>query len=466
MQVRIMLQVVGNDGAVGGAEEIAVLTKVTEHAEDLGLSRAESRTLLAAAQQRIVEAQVNGWLENHRHCKVGGRKLRCKGSYPVTFRTLFGDVQLKRPRYYVPKERQTNGPATISPLTQLLSELVAPERLYLETRWASLVPYAAAADLLADVLPVGSGVNATTVRQHVLRAAERMESDLAEQRTSFTEGTDPRDWDDLPIPDGRMVIGLDGGCIRDWRDRKKNFELIVGRSMPEEGNARYIGFVHGYDRMPQRRIIDHLRRQGFQADQDLTFITDGGDEVRALAERISPCSEHVLDWFHITMRITVLRQFAQGLVHHDKDAGIAPLDGLRRIKWFLWHGNTYRARETIDDLLLDLEALDSRYPNLRKFRTAMREFQVYIASNEASLINYGERYRSGERISSAFVEATVNAVISKRFAKKQQMQWSRRGAHLLLQTGTRALDSSLRATFEHWYPGLMNDNNRDQSRAA
>jgi hypothetical protein len=25
------------------------------------------------------------------------------------------------------------------------------------------------------------------------------------------------------------------------------------------------------------------------------------------------------------------------LVHHDKDAGIAALDELRRIKWFLWH---------------------------------------------------------------------------------------------------------------------------------
>jgi hypothetical protein len=466
MQVGVMLQIVGDDGTVGDAEEIASLAKITEQAEDVGLSLAESKTLLAVTQQRIVKAQVDCWLEKHRHCEVSGRKLRCKGSYPAPFRILFGDVRLKSPRFYVPKQRQTSGPATISPLTQLLPDQVAPERLYLETRWASLVAYAAAADLLADVLPVGSGVNATTVRQHVLRAAERIEGDLAEQRASFTKGTDPRDWEDLPIPDGRMVIGLDGDYIRDWSDRKKNFELIVGRSMPEEGEARYIGFVHGYDRKPQRRIIDHLRRQGFQADQDLTFITDGRDEVRALAERISPCSAHVLDWFHITMRITVLRQFAQGLVHHDKEAGIAALDELRRIKWFLWHGNTYRAREAIDDLLLDLEALNSRYPNLRKFRTAMREFQVYITSNESSLVNYGERYRSGERISSAFVEATVNAVISKRFAKKQQMQWSRRGAHLLLQTRTRTLDGSLRAAFEHWYPGMTNDRDRGHKRVA
>jgi len=466
MQVRIMLQIVGDDGTIGTTEEIADLTKVTKGAEDLGLSLAEGKVLLAAAQKRIVEAQVSGWLEKHRYCEVSGRKLRCKGSYPITFRTLFGDVQLKSPRFYVPKERQTNGPAAISPLAQLLPDHVAPERLYLETRWASLLPYAAAAELLADVLPVGSCVNATTVRQHVLRAAERVEGDLAEQRTSLTEGTDPRDWDDLPTPDGCIVIGLDGGYIRDWRDIKWNFELIVGQSMPEGGEARYIGFVHGYDRKPQRRIIDQIRGQGFQANQDLTFITDGGDEVRSLAERINPCSEHVLDWFHVTMRITVLRQFAQGLEHHDKDAGVAALDERRRVKWFLWHGNTYRAQEAIDDLVLDLEARDSRYPNLRKFRTAMREFQVYIASNESSLINYGERYRSSERISSASIEVTVNAVVSKRFAKKQQMQWSRRRVHLLLQTRTRALDGTLRAAFEHWYPGMTHDNDGSDRQAA
>ncbi len=45
-------------------------------------------------------------------------------------------------------------------------------------------------------------------------------------------------------------------------------------------------------------------------------------------------------------------------------------------------------------------------------------------------------------------------VVGKRFAKRQQTQWSPRGAHLLLQTRTRVLDGTLRATFVRWYPGL------------
>ena len=62
MQVRIMLQIVGNDGTVGGAEEIAVLTEVTERTEDLGLSLAENKALLTAAQQRIVCQSASKWL--------------------------------------------------------------------------------------------------------------------------------------------------------------------------------------------------------------------------------------------------------------------------------------------------------------------------------------------------------------------------------------------------------------------
>jgi len=60
----------------------------------------------------------------------------------------------------------------------------------------------------------------------------------------------------------------------------------------------------------------------------------------------------------------------------------------------------------------------------------------------------------------------VNAVISKRFAKRQQMQWTPRGAHLLLQTRTRTLDGTLRPLFERWYPGLANDNAADAEEAA
>jgi hypothetical protein len=48
----------------------------------------------------------------------------------------------------------------------------------------------------------------------------------------------------------------------------------------------------------------------------------------------------------------------------------------------------------------------------------------------------------------------VNEVVSKRFCKKQQMQWSKEVAHLLWQTRVRTLNGELSAIFKHWYPGM------------
>ena len=109
-------------------------------------------------------------------------------------------------------------------------------------------------------------MNATTLRQHVLRVAERVEAELPEERPSFIDGC-PADWQALPVPEGRIVVGLDGGYVRDWVERKRNFEIIVGRSLPEDRAARYLGLVHGYDRKPKRRLVDVLTSQGLQANQ-------------------------------------------------------------------------------------------------------------------------------------------------------------------------------------------------------
>jgi hypothetical protein len=122
----------------------------------------------------------------------------------------------------------------------------------------------------------------------------------------------------------------------------------------------------------------------------------------------------------------------------------------------------FRAPLTIDIFEDDVDGLEVAYPNLSKFAKFTHEFAVYIKSNTSSLINYGERYRAGERISSCLAESTVNAVTSKRFAKRQQMQWTKCGAHLLLQIRTR----TLRSLFAQWYPGLANDNSPTVPQAA
>jgi hypothetical protein len=81
-------------------------------------------------------------MKQRRHCEACGRRLRVKGSYPITFRTLFGDARLTSQRFHRCRCQSEAGPATASPLKDFISDHVAPERLYLEARWASLALYA------------------------------------------------------------------------------------------------------------------------------------------------------------------------------------------------------------------------------------------------------------------------------------------------------------------------------------
>src|SRR5690242_5326522 len=61
----------------------------------LGLRLAEAKQLTAALQAEIVPAQVAVVGELRRCCSSCGRRLAGKGHYPVTFRSLFGDVPVQ-----------------------------------------------------------------------------------------------------------------------------------------------------------------------------------------------------------------------------------------------------------------------------------------------------------------------------------------------------------------------------------
>ena len=95
------------------------------------------------------------------------------------------------------------------------------------------------------------------------------------------------------------------------------------------------------------------------------------------------------------------------------------LRDLERIKWFLWHGNVFKALQVLGSVESNLEDEESTSGNItaQKLYKAVAEFTTYIENNQGFIPNYGERYRNGERISTGFVESTVNYVVSKRMVK-------------------------------------------------
>jgi hypothetical protein len=266
----------------------------------------------------------------------------------------------------------------------------------------------------------------------------------------------------MPESPHNLALSIDGGYVRHWFDKKHTFEVIVGKSIlsyaeDEEGKTsslKRFGCVQTLETKSKRRLYEVLHAQDFQMNQEITFLADGDDMLRRLQLEISPKAIYILDWHHVTMKLTVLSQYGKGLVQCEAVLGEPIQDQIEQLQWSLWHGQVDKALGKIDALETLIAPFSERYPRFPRLVKALSALRTYIVHNRHVIPNDGKRYRNGEPIATGFVESTVNEVVSKRFCKKQPMQWSKEGAHLLLQTRVRTLNRELADIFKRWYPDL------------
>src|SRR3954452_21405361 len=200
MRIEIQLRIIADDNSVISESEILRLNKGNDRLEVIGLSFDEAKAVLASIQGGVVSAQAASFLARHRSCDLCGSPLLSKGPGRIRFRTAFGTIALSSPRFHhCPCQPGTA--KTFSPLGLLLTERMVPELLYLETHWASLVSYGMTADLLKDVLPIGSTADASTVRRHLHKVAARHDADLGnEQLGGLDEGKGQ------PLPQAAAIV--------------------------------------------------------------------------------------------------------------------------------------------------------------------------------------------------------------------------------------------------------------------
>ena len=136
-------------------------------------------------------------------------------------------------------------------------------------------------------------------------------------------------------------------------------------------------------------------------NQQVVFRSDGGEEVRQVQEDLHPNREHGIDWFHITMRLTVLQQQTKALQAERADEGAAASKQIESVKHLLWHGNVDEALDRIDNLFVDLDLIRRQSAPADKLAVGIADLRTYIRNNRGSIPNYGERYRQGETISTA-----------------------------------------------------------------
>ena len=138
MRVKLQLVISHDDGHEETVTDIITLNKNNQRIEHLGLSLAESKQLLSTLQRHLLQQQLNTFLDTHATCPDCATPLKLKAHGSRSFRTLFGTFTFQSPRLE-PCDCQPHKVASFRPLSALLTEPVAPELLYMEAKWSSLV---------------------------------------------------------------------------------------------------------------------------------------------------------------------------------------------------------------------------------------------------------------------------------------------------------------------------------------
>ncbi len=177
-----------------------------------------------------------------------------------------------------------------------------------------------------------------------------------------------------------------------------------------------------------------LKRLGYQGKGDMTVISDGGDCLKRLKSALPQPAEHILDWFHIAMKLRPIEQTADWLARRlPLDEAKEIVEDVAAVRWRLWNGQTDRALDLTGHLFHDNKSAERGRAAILQLRSGLLNLRTYFEQNRRSIANYGARYREGKRIASTAAEAGVNNLVARRMVKKQQMRWSERGANLLLQ---------------------------------
>ena len=442
MKIDLHLEITNDSGT---CQSIALCTTdidATASIPTLGLSLADGKAFLSRLQTEIVSAQIAAINAQRRVCPLCHSQRGIKDYHPVNFRSLFGKVCVRVPRF---QPRTCGCPSEERPPRQR-QRWISAELEFVQSQLAATLPYARSAQILGLLLPVAAGNAVSTVREHLLSIGRRVD-------TQGLQGTSKQSCPNDTL--SMTSVGLDSGYVRHCEpDGKQDFEVVAGRAMRADLGQRSIAFVRTVDDHANQRIKAMLAPFSTTA-QNMEVFTDGDNQLRQWQQSTLPGSKHILDWYHLRRRVNKLnrvvhsKETAHQLKHADHDRLSELVD---TIQWRLWHGRSCQAIRKLEIMRMVLSrpsVVDKEAVKL--IRRLTKELLGYIHYNRDSLPNYGQRYRAGKRISSSFIESAVNQLIDKRMSKSQQMRWDPRSAHLLLQVRVRVVDGLLRDDFARWH---------------
>ena len=461
MQWRVMVELSGVEGTVQLHEVSTGGSATAEYsAETLGLSVAEGKMTLAGLQHHLVQAQAEEHCRSRRRCDCCGAQRPLKDFRRRRLTSLCGVVEVGAPRFG-PCRCGVASRRTISPVADIMPDRCTPEYERSLARMGSLLPYRRARALLDDFFPLSKAPEVETIRQRTLQVGARLEREAVRPPLSAVQA------------EARSIaLTIDGGHVKAVHGYQgRSFEAFVAQVSNDDGKQVVFGSMPAEADSQARQLRGVLHDLGATSRTPVTILSDGADGPRSLGEAgsVGP-TYHVLDWFHLSMRIQHVTQTVKGwpdATAEDRQEGARLADIVDEpFRWRLWHAQVQRSLDLIGDTLERLDAIgrgESRAAApAAKLAGVLRSLETYGSGQSDLIIDYATATHSHEPISTATTESTVQWLLHRRMGANQQMRWSPRGAHLMLKVRTVVVNE----TFNEDYPRAERWARRPFRRAA
>ena len=246
-------------------------------------------------------------------------------------------------------------------------------------------------------------------------------------------------------------LGIDVGYVRKVRkaatgekpDRRKDsssIAIVVAALGPVGKAPRVWASAMPRSKGLQMEMTKFLADSGYGSGSRVRVLTDAAKDLSSVANTLPQASGWVLDWAHIGRLLRHVDQTLGPLAY----GRLTPLgsafelwDLFVRFRSYVWTGKTKHWKRAGDRLYELLELREERDPEnasrARAARYRLMDALSYLQANIDSLIDYRSWQQDGRRISTGFVESSINRLVGRRMCKSQQMRWSRTGAHYLVQ---------------------------------
>jgi hypothetical protein len=383
MKWRVIDELTGGDGTVREHEVSAGGSTTIEHSpETIGLTLTEGKQTLAGLQHHLVQAQAEDHCRERRRCSRCGPQRPVKDTRTRRLLSLFGTVEVRAPRF-APCRCAVTCRRTLSPVTELMPDRCTPEYERVVAKMGALLPYRRARTLLSEFLPLADIPAVETTRQRTMHVGARLEREAAVQPpTPATEA-------------GSITLSIDGGHVRSVRSYQvRSFEIFLAQVSNDDGQQIVFTSMPAEADRQREQLRGVLHGLGATPTPPITILSDGADRPRSLGEAASlGPTHHVLDWFHLSMRVQHVAQTAKGWPNAsagDRQAGAGLADTIERIRWRLWHGQVKRALDLIGETLMMLDAgAEAASPiaaTARKVARVLRDLEIYVSGQSELVI--------------------------------------------------------------------------------